>query len=385
MNAPARQTRYAVDALLVGVVASLLLIGLVEVASASMSLAERELQQPFYFLLRQGALAAGGLVLAAGAFFVPTKLWRSTSFLLMALALVLLGLVLVPGFGHEVNGSTRWLPVGPVAVQVSEVARLLLLLYLAGYIVRHQAELSASFAGFVKPMLVIGAACALLLLEPDFGAATVLLVTALGVLFLGGVRWRDFALLFLCAGGAMVVLALSSPYRMKRILSFLNPWNDPYDSGFQLTQSLIAIGRGGWFGVGLGDSVQKLFYLPEAHTDFVFAVLAEELGLAGVLVTLALFAALVGRAFGIGRRATEAGLEYQGYVAFGIALWLGVQTTINIGVNMGVLPTKGLTLPLLSYGGSSLAMTLVACALLLRVHHETCAATGALGRDRRRG
>jgi cell division protein FtsW len=382
MNAPARQTRYAVDALLVGVVASLLLIGLVEVASASMSLAERELERPFYFLLRQSALAAGGIVLAAGAFLVPTKLWRSTGFLLMALALALLALVLVPGVGHEVNGSVRWLPVGPITVQVSELARVLLLLYLAGYIVRHQAELSASFAGFLKPMLVIGGACALLLLEPDFGAATVLLVTALGVLFLGGVRWRDFGLLFVCAGAAMAVLALASPYRMKRITSFLHPWTDPYDSGFQLTQSLIAIGRGGWFGVGLGDGVQKLFYLPEAHTDFVFAVLAEELGLAGVLVTLALFAALVGRAFAIGRRATEAGLEYQGYVAFGIALWLGLQATINIGVNMGALPTKGLTLPLLSYGGSSLAITLFACGLLLRVHHETCVSIGAVGRER---
>jgi cell division protein FtsW len=382
MSAPAR--RYAVDPLLLAVVASLLLVGLVEVASASMSLAERDLGSPFYYLLRQSVLAAGGVVLAVLVFLLPTRLWRSTGFVLMALALSLLALVLVPGVGHEVNGSVRWLPVGPVAVQVSEVARLLLLMYLAGYVVRRQAELSASFGGFFKPMLVVISACVLLLFEPDFGAATVLLATSLGVLFIGGVRWRDFAILFAGAAASMAVLALASPYRLKRITSFLHPWTDPYDSGFQLTQSLIAIGRGGWFGVGLGGSVQKLFYLPEAHTDFVFAVLAEELGLVGVLVTLGLYALLVARGFAIGRRASDAGLDYQAYLAFGITLWFALQSAINVGVNMGVLPTKGLTLPLLSYGGSSLAITLLACGLLFRVHHETVAAVGGLARERGR-
>jgi cell division protein FtsW len=384
MNAPARPAGYALDPVLFGAVSSLLLLGLVAVASASMALAERDLGRPFYYLERQGVFAVGGTLLALGAFVVPTKLWRGTGFVLMSFALALLVLVLVPGVGHEVNGAVRWLPIGPVGVQVSEVARLFLLMYLAGYVVRRQAELSASFAGFLKPMLVIGAACALLLAEPDFGAATVLLITSLGVLFLGGVRWRDFGLLFVCAAAAMALLAIASPYRMQRLTSFLHPWEDPYASGFQLTQSLIAIGRGGWFGVGLGGSVQKLFYLPEAHTDFVFAVLAEETGLTGVMITLLLYGLLVARGFAIARRASEAGLAYQGYLAFGISLWLGLQSAINIGVNMGVLPTKGLTLPLLSYGGSSLAITLLSCGLLLRVHHETCAATGAIGRERGR-
>jgi cell division protein FtsW len=381
MNAPTRTSTHALDPVLFGAVASLLLLGLVAVASASMSLAERDLGRPFYYFERQGVFALGGAVLAAVAFHLPTKLWRGTGLLLMTFALALLVLVLVPGVGHEVNGSVRWLRVGPVSVQVSELARLLLLMYLAGYVVRHESDLSTSFAGFVKPMLVIAGACGLLLAEPDFGAATVLLATALGVLFLGGVRWRDFGLLFVSAGAAMALLAVASPYRVQRLTSFLHPWTDPFDSGFQLTQSLIAIGRGGWFGVGLGGSVQKLFYLPEAHTDFVFAVLAEELGLAGVIATIGLYALLIVRGFVIARRAGEAGLRYQSYLAFGIALWLGFQSAINIGVNMGVLPTKGLTLPLLSYGGSSLAITLLACGLLLRVHHETCVADGSIGRS----
>jgi cell division protein FtsW len=383
MNAPARRTGYALDPLLFGAVSSLLLLGLVAVASASMALGERDLGRPFYYLERQGVFALGGAMLAAIAFVLPVKLWRGAGFVLMALALALLVLVLVPGVGHQVNGAVRWLPLGPVSVQVSEIARLFLLMYIAGYVVRRQTEL-ASFAGFVKPMAVIACACVLLLAEPDFGAATVLLVTSLGVLFLGGVRWRDFGLLFACAALLMAVLALASPYRLQRLTSFMHPWTDPYDTGFQLTQSLIAIGRGGWLGVGLGGSVQKLFYLPEAHTDFVFAVLAEELGLVGVIATLLLYTLVVARGFGIGRRAVEAGLAYQGYLAFGISLWLGLQSAINVGVNMGVLPTKGLTLPLLSYGGSSLAITLLACGLLLRIHHETCAAIGAVGRERGR-
>jgi cell division protein FtsW len=384
MNAPARRTGYALDPTLFSVISALLLLGLVAVASASMALAERDLGRPFYYVERQGVFAAGGVLLGLLAFVVPVKLWRGAGFVLMALALAVLVLVLVPGIGHQVNGAVRWLPLGPVSVQVSEIARLFLLMYIAGYVVRRQSELAASFMGFLKPMLVIACACVLLLAEPDFGAATVLLATSLGVLFLGGVRWRDFGLLFVSAAVSMAVLALVSPYRMQRLTSFMHPWTDPYDTGFQLTQSLIAIGRGGWLGVGLGGSVQKLFYLPEAHTDFVFAVLAEELGLVGVLATLLLYAVLVARGFAVARRAIESGLNYQGYLAFGISLWLGLQSAINVGVNMGVLPTKGLTLPLLSYGGSSLAITLLACGLLLRVHHETCAAIGAVGRERGR-
>ena len=372
MNAPARRTGYALDPLLFGAVSSLLLLGLVAVASASMALGERDLGRPFYYLERQGVFALGGAMLAAIAFVLPVKLWRGAGFVLMAFALAVLVLVLVPGVGHQVNGAVRWLPLGPVSVQVSEIARLFLLMYIAGYVVRRQTEL-ASFAGFVKPMAVIACACVLLLAEPDFGAATVLLVTSLGVLFLGGVRWRDFGLLFACAALLMAVLALASPYRLQRLTSFMHPWTDPYDTGFQLTQSLIAIGRGGWLGVGLGGSVQKLFYLPEAHTDFVFAVLAEEFGFLGVVTVIALFALLVGRALRVSRNAAEAGLAFQSYLAAGIGIWLGLQAFVNIGVNMGLLPTKGLTLPLFSYGGSSMLVTLGWIGVLLRIHHETAA------------
>jgi cell division protein FtsW len=237
--------------------------------------------------------------------------------------------------------------------------------------VRRAEELRASFKGFIKPVLVLGAAAALLLLEPDFGAATVLMATGLGVLFLAGVRLLHLVVPLVLGVAAMATLALTSSYRLRRITSFRNPWEDAFDSGFQLTQSLIAIGRGEWFGVGLGSSVQKLFYLPEAHTDFVFAVLAEEFGFVGVVVVLSLFAVLVGRALAISRNAARAGLQFQSYLAASIGIWLGLQAFVNIGVNMGLLPTKGLTLPLLSYGGSSMLVTLAWLGLLLRVHHES--------------
>jgi cell division protein FtsW len=304
-------------------------------------------------------------------FAIPSARLQQQALPLLLLALLLLLMVLVPGLGHVVNGSRRWLRLAGMNFQVSEAARVLALIYVASYAVRYEDELRSGLPGLFKPLVLLAAIALLLLLEPDFGAASVLFVTGFGVLFLAGARWRWMLTMLLAAGGCMTLLVLFSSYRMRRLTTFMDPWADPFNSGFQLTQSLIAIGRGGLFGVGLGASVQKLFYLPEAHTDFLFAVLAEELGLAGVAVTLGLFLALAWRAFVIARRANEAGLKFQSYLASGFGLWLGAQAFINVGVNMGVLPTKGLTLPFMSYGRSSLIVTLAWLGMLLRVHHET--------------
>jgi len=295
-------------------------------------------------------------------------------------------LVLVPGIGYTVNGARRWVRLGFMNFQVSELARVMLLTYIASYAVRRADELRDSFGGFMKPVGVLALAAVLLLCEPDFGAATVLLATGLVVLFLAGARLHHLAVPVVLGSAGLALLALISPYRLRRLTGFLNPWGDPFDSGFQLVQSLIAIGRGAWFGVGLGSSVQKLFYLPEAHTDFVFAVFAEEFGLLGVVVVIGLFALLVARALKVSRDAARAGQTFQSYVAAAIGVWLGLQAFVNIGVNMGLLPTKGLTLPLLSYGGSSMLVTLGWIGVLLRIHHDTQVSgrAGAVPREGRR-
>ena len=366
-----RPRRLALDPWVIGPVLALLLVGLVMVASASIGIADRATGAPFVYFERQLMYAALGLVAGAVALCIPTPTWDRYSKLLLAAGFVLLLLVLVPGLGHEVNGSRRWLRLGIMNFQVSELARVLLLTYLASYAVRRADELRATFGGFVKPVGVLVAAAVLLLLEPDFGAATVLMTTGLAVLFLAGARIRHLVVPIVLGAAAMALLAVTSSYRLRRLTAFRDPWQDPFDSGFQLTQSLIAIGRGEWFGVGLGSSVQKLFYLPEAHTDFVFAVLAEEFGFVGVVTVLALFALLVGRALVIARNAARAELPFQSYLAASIGVWLGLQVFVNVGVNTGLLPTKGLTLPLLSYGGSSMLVTLGWLGVLLRVHHET--------------
>ena len=311
------------------------------------------------------------------------RVWQSLSPLMLLVGFALLCIVLVPGIGYEVNGSTRWIRFGIMNLQVSEPARLCLLMYLAGYVVRQQKALREKFVGFLRPMLVLTLSCSLLLAEPDFGAAIVLLTTALIILFVAGARIRDFLLFFSAALIGMTALALASPYRMKRLTGFLDPWADPFDSGFQLTQSLIAIGRGEWFGVGLGDSVQKLFYLPEAHTDFVFAVFAEEFGLLGSLILIALFLALLWRIFKIALRAANAERYFEAYLSIGLGTWLGLQAFINIGVNMGILPTKGLTLPLISYGRSSLIITMMTIGLLMRIYHELEVDARPVNRKRR--
>ncbi|MGH8205358.1 MAG: putative lipid II flippase FtsW [Steroidobacteraceae bacterium] len=358
-----------VDGPTVMLTAAIVLLGLIMVTSASISLAGRN-GEPFAFLERQLTLAVVGTMLAALTFCIPTETLRKYSLPLMFAAAALLLAVLVPGLGHVVNGSRRWLQLAGMSFQVSELARVCTLIYVAGYAVRYEEALRAGLGGLGRPLGLLGLMALLLLGEPDFGAASVLFVTGFGLLFLAGARLRWVFVMLLAAIGTMTLLVLFSSYRMQRFTAFLNPWADPFKGGFQLTQSLIAIGRGAWFGVGLGDSVQKLFYLPEAHTDFLFAVLAEELGLAGVVVTLGLFLGLTWRAFLIARRAYDVGLKFPSYLASGFGLWLGVQAFINIGVNMGVLPTKGLTLPLMSYGRSSLVVTLAWLGIVLRVNHE---------------
>jgi cell division protein FtsW len=366
-----RPRRFALDPWVIGPVAALLLIGLVMVASASIGVSDREMGEPFYYFQRQLMFVGLGLVAATMAMAIPTTVWEKYSMVLLGAGLVLLIVVLIPGIGHEVNGSRRWVRLGFMNFQVSELARVLLLTYVASYAVRRADELRSDFKGFMRPVVVLGSAAVLLLLEPDFGAATVLLATGIAVLFLAGARITHLLVPIVVGVAGLAVLAVTSPYRLRRLVAFRDPWGDPFDSGFQLVQSLIAIGRGEWFGVGLGSSVQKLFYLPEAHTDFVFAVLAEEFGFVGVVIVLSLFALLVGRALTISRNAAHAGLQFQSYVAASIGIWLGLQAFVNIGVNTGLLPTKGLTLPLLSYGGSSMLVTLAWLGVLLRIHHET--------------
>jgi cell division protein FtsW len=359
-----------IDAVALALVAAIVLLGLIMVTSASISIASKESGNAFAYLERQLVLCLVGFVLAAVVFCVRTEMLEKMAWPLLIAAVALLFFVLIPGLGHVVNGSRRWIRLLGFNFQVSELARVLILIFIASYAVRREDELRSSAMGLIKPMGLLGFVALLLLAEPDFGAASVLFLTGFGILFIAGARLRYVIIGAAAVIGVGVLLVVMAPYRMARVTSFLNPWADPFNSGFQLTQSLIAIGRGEWFGVGLGESVQKLFYLPEAHTDFLFAVLAEELGLVGVAATLALFIALVWRSFWIAQLASRAGLKFQSYLALGFGLWLGAQALINIGVNMGVLPTKGLTLPLMSYGRSSMIVTLAWVGLLLRVYHE---------------
>ncbi len=367
------------------IVTTLTLLGLLMVMSASLSIAERAHQDGFFYFKRQLLFICIAVLSGWVLFQIKMANWQRFSGVLLLIALLLAVAVLVPGIGKTVNGSSRWLSTGVFNFQVSEAVKFLTLIYIAGYLVRRSEELRSTWFGFFKPIAVLCVIAVLLMLEPDFGATVVIMASAMGVMFLGGVRFGQFFVLIVLFTGSVVALAITSPYRLQRITSFLNPWEDPYNSGFQLTQSLIAIGSGAWTGLGLGGSVQKLFYLPEAHTDFLFAVLAEELGLVGSLLVIALYAAFVFRAFAIAGRAQRVGNPFATYVALGFGLWLTIQSFINIGVNMGILPTKGLTLPLMSYGGSSLLMTAAVVAILLRIAHETALAeTQALRRNKRK-
>lgn len=359
------------DKFLVFAVLALIALSLLMVTSASMAISEKQFGVPFHFLFRQcmyliiGTLAAWIIIKSRLAF------WSNISGSLVLLGIFLLVIVMVPGIGRSVNGSSRWIGFGPFGMQVSEFVKLAVVLYLASYLVRRNQEVQTNILGFIKPMILLGIIGILLLLEPDFGATVVIMVTALAMMYLAGVRLWQFGLLLALVLIALGILAVSSPYRLLRLTTFLNPWAHQFNSGYQLTQSLIAFGRGGIFGVGLGGSIQKLFYLPEAHTDFLFAVLAEELGLLGILTVIALYVIVVWRAFVIGMRAQLAGMHFGGFAAYGFAVWIGMQAVVNMGVNAGLLPTKGLTLPLLSYGGSSTLIMMAVIALLLRIDYES--------------
>ena len=371
LKRPSRLPLY--DESLVWSTVLLLAIGLVMVYSASIAMAEAGRSsgfQPQYFLVRHAGFLVVSLLAALVAFQFPMRLWQQAAPYLFLFGAFLLIVVLIPGIGREVNGSQRWLRFFGIGFQPSELVKLFVVLYAADYTVRKAAHMGSFRKGFMPlfgVMLFVGA---LLLMEPDFGAFAVITVIAMGILFLGGMNWRLFVALIALLMAGFVVLIWTSPYRLQRIAGFLDPWSDPYGKGYQLSHALIAFGRGEWLGVGLGASVEKLFYLPEAHTDFLLAVIAEELGFVGVIVVLGLFAWLVLRAFAIGSQAAKLERYYSALVAQGIGLWIGTQALINMGVNMGVLPTKGLTLPLLSFGGSGIVANLAGLAILLRVDLE---------------
>jgi len=374
----------AIDSRLFGIAVALALFGLVMVGSASMTIADDLTGNPFSMVIHQGLNLILGVLLGWLVLHIPLRRWQQAGPALLLLSLLLLALM--PLIGQEVNGSTRWLRFGPINIQVSEFVKLFVLVYLCGFLVRRSDEMLTT-RGFIKMLTVLGSVAALLLLEPDFGAAVVIMTTGLGLMFLGGVCFRRFLALGVALAGVVGILILSSPYRLERLTSYLDPWTDRYGSGFQLTQALIAFGRGDWTGTGLGASIQKLYYLPEAHTDFLFAIIAEELGLVGSIGLILAFFYLVWRGFQIGRIAEHSGNLFAALLAYGIALWIGFQGFINLGVNVGLLPTKGLTLPLVSYGGSSLLVTCMALALLLRIHLETSPASqrrGARVRSARR-
>ncbi|MFM7293972.1 MAG: putative lipid II flippase FtsW [Burkholderiales bacterium] len=366
-------SRAPVDLVLFWSVVLLLSIGFVMVYSASIMTAETMKATGYrgtYFLLRHGAYLIVGVMAAIVVFQIPMALWqRAAPFLFMAGGLLLV-LVLIPGIGNMVNGSRRWINLGFMTMQPSELMKLLTVIYAADYTVRKAAFMDDFKKGFLPMFSVMVFMAALLLRQPDFGALVVITSIAMSILFLGGLNWRVFATLLVLLAGACVVLIVSSPYRLQRILGFMDPWADPFGKGYQLSHSLIAFGRGEWLGVGLGASVEKLFYLPEAHTDFLLAVIGEELGFVGIAVVIALFVTFVYRTFMVGREAMMRERYFAALVAQGIGVWLSVQAFINMGVNMGLLPTKGLTLPFLSFGGTGVLVNCVAVAVLLRIDFE---------------
>lgn len=358
-----------IDGMLLSAVMALLGFGIVMVASASMHLGGSTGDVMRYVDRHLLALALG--VIAAWLVYrTPTGWWHKSSTALYFVGLGLLALVFVPGLGREANGALRWVAAGPLSLQTSEFMKVFIVLYISGYLVRRQLEVAHTLWGFVKPVILLVIACSLLMLQPDFGTTAVLLMTAFGMLFLGGAPLWQFAVLLSLAIAALMALIWVSPYRLERVTSFLNPWEHAQDSGYQLSQALIAFGRGEWTGVGLGNGIQKQFYLPEAHTDFVMAVIGEEFGLLGTLLVICMFSIIVWRSYAIGARAEARGDRYSAYVAYGLGLWLGMQAFINIGVNVGLLPTKGLTLPFLSYGSNSLIVCCIAIGMLLRIRYE---------------
>lgn len=345
-------------------------IGVVMVTSSSIAVADGSHVGAFYYLKKHIGFLVGGCILAGIAMRTELKVIEKHSTLLLLLGVVGLLLVFVPGFGMRINGARRWINLFVTSFQPVEAMKLILVAYLSSYLVRHREGVEYELFGVVKPIGVAGFIVLLLLAQPDFGSAALVVATTVGMVWLAGARMRNLLLLALPLVPLLIYAATAEDYRIKRLTSFLDPWKDPFNDGFQLTQALIAVGRGEWLGVGLGSSVQKLFYLPEAHTDFILAVLAEELGLAGIATVIGLYVVLVGRGLYIGLKGVELGHRFSGYVAYGISLMLGFQAMVSIGVNLGVLPTKGLTLPLISSGGSSVLMTCCMVGVLLRATYE---------------
>ena len=358
------------DPWLLGIACTLASLGVVMVGSASIGVADGLHVGPFYFLTRHLVFLVGGIVLAAWLMRTELKLIEQHNQWLLLVCFVLLLLVFVPGIGRSVNGARRWLNLGFSNFQAVEAVKLLYIVWLASYLKRYSEEVTATWSAMLKPLGVAVMLVVMLLLQPDFGSSSLLLAITAGMLVLGGVNMPRMFGPVLVGLPLLAIVAIAEPYRMRRITSFTDPFADPFGSGYQLANALMAIGRGEWLGVGLGASVQKLSYLPEAHTDFILAVIGEELGFAGICLVIALYGGLVGRALWLGLKCVEMRRHFAGYCAFGIALWIGLQSFVSIGVNLGLLPTKGLTLPLISSGGSSVLVTCAAIGLLLRVTYE---------------
>ncbi len=376
MNQPfSKKKRFSffenIDNLFVVSVALLLMGGMVMMTSASMPVADRNFADPFHYFYKQGFAACLGLIVGFLFFLIPTNFWEKLGILTALIAIGLLALVYIPGMGLEANGAIRWVDIGPLpTIQVIDPARFLLIIYIAGYCFRQQKQVEMTFLSLIKLMIFILPACILLLLQPDFGSTVVLLAIVASLFFVAGFKFRYFFVLLLSLASVFWLLVYKVQYRLDRITSFLDPWADPLGDSYQLVNSLIAIGSGGWFGVGLGESMQKLGYLPEAHTDFIFAVIAEELGLIGVVLIIGIYALMIWRIFSISLHAMKHNRVFQGYFAFSVGIWITAQVVVNIGVNMGVLPTKGLILPLISYGSNAMTMTLITLFIVLKIGCE---------------
>ena len=353
-------------------------------ASSSLHLGIKETGNSLHYPIRQSLHIALGLILGICVALTPIRVWEKSGQWLFIFGILLLIVVLVPGLGVKVNGSTRWLSIFGMRVQVSEVVKFFSVIYMAGYVTRHQESIRKSIFALFKPIILFSGACILLLMEPDFGSAVVIMIIAMGIMFLAGARLSPFIILLSSGSVLAALLVYFEPYRMKRVTSFLNPWADAKDTGYQLVHALISFGRGEWVGVGLGSGIQKLFYLPEAHTDFLFSVIAEELGLLGVLTVIGLFALLVWRTFEIAAAAEKADERFSAFIAYGLGIWFGFQSFVNMGVNMGILPTKGLTLPLMSYGGGSMMIMCCAVALIFRIQSEVTEINASMPKERSR-
>lgn len=365
---PAKTDTALYDRSLIVVILGLMAFGWVMIASASMPEATRLNGNPFYIVYKESVFVVGALILGAVTLSIPMARWAQYNGWLLVMALLLLAGVLV--VGHSVNGATRWIRIGPVNLQAAEPAKLFLFAYLAGYLVRRHQEVRENLVGFLKPLGVFFLMALMLLMQPDLGTVVVMLVTTLGLLFLAGARLWQFVAMIVVGVSALVLLVVTEPYRMKRVTGFLNPWADPFGAGYQLTQSLMAFGRGGLTGQGLGNSILKMEYLPEAHTDFIMAIVAEELGFIAIVLLMLVIFWVVLRALKIGRHAMANDRHFEGFFAYAIAIWVAFQAAVNLGVAAGAFPTKGLTMPLVSYGGSSLWIMTIALSVLVRIDHE---------------